>query len=44
MIYGFASSSGLLLGTTWDIMHNHGAWIAAVARGMVVILRTMGVA
>jgi hypothetical protein len=44
MIYGIVTSSGLLLGTTFDIMHNHGAWIAGFARTMVVVLRTTGLA
>jgi hypothetical protein len=44
MIYGLFTSSGLLIGTSFDIMHNHGAWIGAFARGMVIILRTTGVA
>jgi hypothetical protein len=44
MIYGIATSSGLLIGTSFDIIHNHGYYVVAFARGMVVILRTMGVA
>jgi hypothetical protein len=44
MIYGIASSSGLLLGTTFDIVHNHGSTIAAFARGMVAFLRATGLA
>ena len=44
MAYGLFSIVGMFVGSVWDIHHNHGYWIAAVARTGVKVLRATGLA